>query len=90
MIKFDNDVWSFLKFHIDAWSSRYDVTAVFKQMGLRPDSDYHFNVRITATDGTELDSSLLESPSVSFVPGNSMYNLSIFTNKGKIKFMSNE
>ena len=48
---------------------KYDVTAVFNQMHLRPDSQYHFRVRITAVNGTLLDSNLLESPSVSFVPG---------------------
>uniref|UniRef100_UPI003B98819F Hemocyanin n=1 Tax=Pomacea canaliculata TaxID=400727 RepID=UPI003B98819F len=48
---------------------QYDVTSVFNQMHLRPDSVYHFDVHITAINGTQLASSLLESPSVSFVPG---------------------
>ena len=48
---------------------KYDVTKVFRQMSLRPDSEYHFRVKLTAVNGTRLDSSLLEAPSVSFVPG---------------------
>ena len=52
---------------------KYDVTSVFRQMHLRPDSEYHFRVRITAVNGTELDSHLLDSPSVSFVPGRRGY-----------------
>ncbi|XP_025089796.1 hemocyanin G-type, units Oda to Odg-like [Pomacea canaliculata] len=48
---------------------KYDVTAVFKQLHLRPDSEYHFDVHIRAVNGSELSSSLLEPPSVSFVPG---------------------
>ena len=48
---------------------KYDVTSVFKQMHLRPDSVYHFKVHLKAVNGTELDSSVMGSPSVSFVPG---------------------
>ena len=48
---------------------KYDVTSVFQQMRLRPDSVYHFKVHITAVNGTELHSDLLDAPSVSFVPG---------------------
>jgi hypothetical protein len=48
---------------------KYDVTAVFKQMRLRPDSNYHFDVRITSITGVNLDPDLLDTPSVSFVPG---------------------
>ena len=56
---------------------KYDVTAVFRQMHLRPDSVYHFNVHITAVNGTELDSSLFDAPSVSFVQGRSEYTLNM-------------
>nr|WCA44164.1 hemocyanin [Crepidula fornicata] len=49
---------------------KYDVTSVFKQMRLRPDSEYSFRVSLTAVNGTQLDSRLIEAPSVSFVPGN--------------------
>ena len=52
---------------------KYDVTAVFNKMHLRPDSDYHFRVNIRAVNGTDLDSRLLISPSVSFVPGKREY-----------------
>nr|AGX25261.1 mega-hemocyanin [Melanoides tuberculata] len=48
---------------------KYDVTSVFRQMHLRPDSDYSVKVHIVSVNGTELDSDLLEAPSVSFVPG---------------------
>ena len=41
---------------------KYDVTSVFRQMRLRPDSVYHFQVRLTAVNGTELDAGLLEAP----------------------------
>ncbi|XP_076457104.1 hemocyanin 2-like isoform X2 [Babylonia areolata] len=48
---------------------KYDVTSVFRQMRLRPDSDYHFKLHIVAVNGTELNPNILEAPSVSFVPG---------------------
>nr|DAZ89886.1 TPA_exp: hemocyanin 1 [Littorina saxatilis] len=48
---------------------KYDVTSVFRQMRLRPDSVYHFRVHLTAVNGTELDAHLIEDPSVSFLPG---------------------
>ena len=52
---------------------KYDVTSVFNKMRLRPESDYHFQVRIMAVNGTEVDSNLLPVPSVSFVPGRRGY-----------------
>ena len=52
---------------------KYDVTAVFSKMHLRPESDYHFRVRIKAVNGTDLDPHLLEAPSVSFEPGRRGY-----------------
>ncbi|KAK7090872.1 hypothetical protein V1264_010615 [Littorina saxatilis] len=55
--------WSFDRLY------KYDVTNVFKQMRLRPDSVYHFDVRIRAVNCTQLDAHLIEAPSVSFVPG---------------------
>lgn len=48
---------------------KYDVTSVFKQLHLRPDSEYRFKMRLTAVNGTELDPHLLHAPSVSFLPG---------------------
>ncbi|KAK7476006.1 hypothetical protein BaRGS_00032773 [Batillaria attramentaria] len=48
---------------------KYDVTKVFQQMHLRPDSDYHVQIHIRSVNGTELDPHLIEAPSVSFVPG---------------------
>ena len=53
---------------------KYDVTSVFRQMSLRPDSKYHFRVKVTAVNGTVLDSHLFEPPSVSFVPGRSEHS----------------
>nr|AEO51767.1 hemocyanin alphaD-subunit [Helix lucorum] len=48
---------------------KYDVTDVFSKLHLRPDSEYHFNIHIVAVNGTELDSHLIRSPTVQFVPG---------------------
>nr|WGL47534.1 hemocyanin 1 [Physella acuta] len=48
---------------------KYDVTNVFNKLNLRPDSNYHFEVEIKAINGTILDSNLIRSPSVQFVPG---------------------
>ncbi|PVD32038.1 hypothetical protein C0Q70_07464 [Pomacea canaliculata] len=48
---------------------KYDVTSVFKQLHLRPDSEYRFKMRLTAVNGTELDPHMLHAPSVSFLPG---------------------
>nr|AYO86691.1 hemocyanin 1 [Lymnaea stagnalis] len=48
---------------------KYDVTNVFNKLNLRTDSDYHFDVEIKAINGTVLDSNLIRSPSVQFVPG---------------------
>ncbi|XP_076453372.1 hemocyanin 2-like [Babylonia areolata] len=48
---------------------KYDVTKVFQQMRLRPDSDYTVRIKIQAVNGMELDPHILEAPSVSFVPG---------------------
>ena len=60
---------------------KYDVTNVFKQMRLRPDSDYHFDVRIRAVNGSQLDPDLIEAPSVSFVPGRSKSEIDIQTHR---------
>lgn len=55
---------------------KYDVTNVFNNLNLRPDSNYHFEVEIKAINGTILDSNLIRSPSVQFVPGTkSKFNL---------------
>jgi hypothetical protein len=48
---------------------KYEVTNVFRQMRLRPDSNYHFDFRIRAVDGSILDPNIIEKPSISFVPG---------------------
>nr|P56823.1 RecName: Full=Hemocyanin, beta-C chain unit G [Helix pomatia] len=48
---------------------KYDVTDVFSKLHLRPDSEYHFNIHIVSVNGTELDSHLIRSPTVQFVPG---------------------
>lgn len=64
------------------WASdrlfKYDVTNVFHSLNLRPDSDYHFEVQITAVNGTDLDSSLIRTPSVQFVPGLRGENRNLF------------
>ncbi|CAG5118988.1 unnamed protein product, partial [Candidula unifasciata] len=52
---------------------KYDVTNVFSKLHLRLDSEYHFNVHITAVNGTDLDSNLIRSPSVQFVPRHKGY-----------------
>uniref|UniRef100_UPI0030FD2111 Hemocyanin Functional Unit CCHB-g n=1 Tax=Concholepas concholepas TaxID=137544 RepID=UPI0030FD2111 len=48
---------------------KYDVTKIFQQMRLRPDSNYTIPIRIRAVNGMQLDPNLLEPPSVTFVPG---------------------
>ncbi|KAL8576029.1 hypothetical protein ACOMHN_052047 [Nucella lapillus] len=53
---------------------KYDVTKVFQQMKLRPDSEYHFEIHIRAVNGTDLNPRLLKPPSVSFLPGRKTYS----------------
>ncbi|XP_059155818.1 hemocyanin 2-like [Physella acuta] len=48
---------------------KYDVTKIFDQLHLRPDSEYHFQLEITAVNGTILDNKLIKTPSVRYVPG---------------------
>nr|QCX35557.1 Hemocyanin [Lymnaea stagnalis] len=52
---------------------KYDVTNVFNQLHLKPDSKYHFEVKIVAVNGTELDSTIIRPPTVQFVPGVKRY-----------------
>nr|P80960.2 RecName: Full=Hemocyanin type 2 unit a; AltName: Full=Hemocyanin RHSS2 subunit; AltName: Full=Hemocyanin Rta; AltName: Full=Hemocyanin heavy structural subunit; AltName: Full=RtH2-a [Rapana venosa]pir/JC5632/ hemocyanin dioxygen-binding functional unit - grosse [Rapana venosa] len=54
---------------------KMDVTKVFKQMRLRPDdSEYHFELEVTARAGTDLSPELLKPGSVSFLPGRKIQN----------------
>ncbi|CAG5131386.1 unnamed protein product, partial [Candidula unifasciata] len=54
---------------------RYEITQVFNSLRLRQDSKFHFEVHITAVNGTHMEPSLLRSPSVQFVPGGKGYDV---------------
>ena len=61
--------------HVAGGHSRFDISDTVRELGLRLDSaaDFDLEIKLRATNGSFLDSSLIRKPSIFFQPGEGGY-----------------